>query len=50
MNDTIRYAIDADGIALLTIDLPGASMNVLTPELMSDLDVSDTYRYSNKTN
>ena len=37
MNDTIHYAVDADGIALLTIDLPGTSMNVLTPELMDDL-------------
>jgi 3-hydroxyacyl-CoA dehydrogenase/enoyl-CoA hydratase/3-hydroxybutyryl-CoA epimerase len=38
MNDTIHYTVDADGIALLTIDLPGKSMNVLTPELMSDLE------------
>ncbi|MEE4218672.1 MAG: enoyl-CoA hydratase-related protein, partial [Xanthomonadales bacterium] len=37
MNQTIQYAVDQDGIALLTIDLPGASMNVLTPRLMSDL-------------
>jgi 3-hydroxyacyl-CoA dehydrogenase/enoyl-CoA hydratase/3-hydroxybutyryl-CoA epimerase len=37
-NKTIRYAVDADGIALLTIDLPGKPMNVLTPELMKDLD------------
>jgi len=37
MNNTIQYAVDADGIALLTIDLPGKSMNVLTPELMEDL-------------
>jgi 3-hydroxyacyl-CoA dehydrogenase/enoyl-CoA hydratase/3-hydroxybutyryl-CoA epimerase len=37
MNDTIHYTVDADGIALLTIDLPGTSMNVLTPELMDDL-------------
>jgi len=38
MNDTIQYAVDSDGIALLTIDLPGKSMNVLTPELMADLE------------
>ena len=38
MTETIRYAVDADGIALLTIDLPGKSMNVLTPELMCDLE------------
>ena len=37
MNNTIQYAVDQDGIALLTIDLPGMPMNVLTPELMEDL-------------
>ena len=34
MNDTIQYAVDHDGIALLTIDLPGKPVNVLMPELM----------------
>ncbi len=38
MTTTIQYAVDKDGIALLTIDLPGKSMNVLTPELMDELD------------
>ena len=38
MNDTIQTIVDSDGIATLTIDLPGASMNVLTPELMADLE------------
>lgn len=38
MTTTIHYAVDTDGIALLTIDLPGKSMNVLTPELMDELD------------
>jgi 3-hydroxyacyl-CoA dehydrogenase/enoyl-CoA hydratase/3-hydroxybutyryl-CoA epimerase len=38
MNNTIQYTVDGDGIALLTIDLPGKSMNVLTPELMEDLE------------
>ncbi|NNJ80358.1 MAG: 3-hydroxyacyl-CoA dehydrogenase [Xanthomonadales bacterium] len=38
MNDTIQYIVDSDGIAMLTIDLPGTSMNVLTPELMADLE------------
>jgi 3-hydroxyacyl-CoA dehydrogenase/enoyl-CoA hydratase/3-hydroxybutyryl-CoA epimerase len=38
MTDTIRYAVDADGIALLTIDLPGRSMNVLTLELLDELE------------
>ncbi len=37
MTNTIQYAVDQDGIALLTIDLPGMPMNVLTPELMKDL-------------
>ena len=40
MNNTIQYTVDADGIALLTIDLPGKSMNVLTPELMEDLSIT----------
>ena len=38
MSNTIQYTVDQDGIAILTIDLPGKSMNVLTPELMQDLD------------
>jgi 3-hydroxyacyl-CoA dehydrogenase/enoyl-CoA hydratase/3-hydroxybutyryl-CoA epimerase len=38
MSETIQYFVDRGGIALLTIDLPGKSMNVLTPELMQDLD------------
>jgi 3-hydroxyacyl-CoA dehydrogenase/enoyl-CoA hydratase/3-hydroxybutyryl-CoA epimerase len=37
MNNTIQYAVDQDSIAVLTIDLPGMPMNVLTPELMADL-------------
>ncbi len=37
MNNTIQYAVDQDGIALLTIDLPGTPMNVLTPQVMEDL-------------
>lgn len=38
MTDTIQYTVDTDGIAILTIDLPGKSMNVLTPELMGELE------------
>jgi len=38
MTNTIKYSVDQDGIALLTIDLPDKSMNVLTPELMQDLE------------
>lgn len=37
MNNTIQYTVDQDGIAILTIDLPGMSMNVLSPEMMADL-------------
>jgi 3-hydroxyacyl-CoA dehydrogenase/enoyl-CoA hydratase/3-hydroxybutyryl-CoA epimerase len=40
MTNTIQYAVDNDGIAILTIDLPGKSMNVLTPELMEDLETT----------
>ncbi len=38
MNTTIQYTVDADGIATLTLDLPGRTMNVLTPELVADLE------------
>ena len=38
MSDTIKYTVDADGIALLTFDLSGKSMNVLTPRVMQDLE------------
>ena len=38
MTDTaIRSDLDADGILLLTIDVPGQSMNVITPEVQRDL-------------
>ena len=37
MNNTIRYSVDGDGIVILVIDLPDQSMNVLMPELISDL-------------
>ncbi len=33
---TLKVEIDADGIALVTIDLPGQSMNVWNEELMTD--------------
>ncbi len=38
MTHTIQYEVGNDGIALLTIDLPGRSMNILTPELLHDLE------------
>ena len=38
MTDTaIRSELDADGILTLTIDVPGQSMNVITPEVQRDL-------------
>jgi 3-hydroxyacyl-CoA dehydrogenase/enoyl-CoA hydratase/3-hydroxybutyryl-CoA epimerase len=33
----IRSELDADGILLLTIDVPGLNMNVITPEVTRDL-------------
>ncbi|RMB02777.1 3-hydroxyacyl-CoA dehydrogenase NAD-binding domain-containing protein [Eilatimonas milleporae] len=38
MTESIRYEVDGDGIALLTIDLPGQSMNVFNAQLIDDLD------------
>jgi len=38
MTKTIQYTVDNDGIAILTIDLPDRSMNVLSPEFMQDLE------------
>ena len=32
-----RVEIDGDGIALATWDMPGRSMNVITPEVMDEL-------------
>ncbi|AMK18359.1 MULTISPECIES: 3-hydroxyacyl-CoA dehydrogenase NAD-binding domain-containing protein [Sphingobium] len=39
---TISFDIDSDGIATLTIDVPGQSMNVIGPELLADLDAAIT--------
>jgi 3-hydroxyacyl-CoA dehydrogenase/enoyl-CoA hydratase/3-hydroxybutyryl-CoA epimerase len=33
-----RFETDSDGIATATWDMPGRSMNVITPELMGELD------------
>jgi 3-hydroxyacyl-CoA dehydrogenase/enoyl-CoA hydratase/3-hydroxybutyryl-CoA epimerase len=33
-----RFETDADGIATLTWDMPGRSMNVITPDVMQELD------------
>lgn len=37
MQDIIRYAVDADGIALLTIDYPGKTINVIDQAFMDSL-------------
>ena len=37
MNNTIQYTVDNDGIAILMIDLPGKSMNVLCDAMIKDL-------------
>ncbi len=37
MQDIIRYAVDADGIATLTIDHPGKTMNVIDQAFMDSL-------------
>ena len=37
MQDIIRYAVDADGIATLTIDYPGKTMNVIDGDFMNSL-------------
>ncbi|GLV25521.1 3-hydroxyacyl-CoA dehydrogenase NAD-binding domain-containing protein [Sphingobium sp. TomTYG45] len=39
---TINFDIDADGIATLTIDVPGQSMNVIGPDFLTDLDEAIT--------
>jgi len=38
MTHTIQYEVGNDGIAILTIDLPGKPMNVLAPEFLADLE------------
>jgi 3-hydroxyacyl-CoA dehydrogenase/enoyl-CoA hydratase/3-hydroxybutyryl-CoA epimerase len=38
MTNTIQYEVGNDGIAILTIDLPGRPMNVLAPEFMNELE------------
>ncbi len=36
--NNFKYDVDADGIALITWDMPGKSMNVFTEEVMIELD------------
>ena len=38
MTETIKFDVDSDGIALLTIDLPNTGMNVFNAQLIKDLD------------
>ena len=33
-----KFETDSDGIALITWDMPGKSMNVFTEEVMNELD------------
>ena len=37
MTEIIKYELDQDGIALLTIDLPGKSMNIISAQLLDEL-------------
>ena len=37
--EIIRYAVDADGIATLTLDYPGKTMNVIDQAFMDNLEV-----------
>src|SRR3546814_19237699 len=39
---SINFDIDGDGIATLTIDVPGQSMNVIGPDFMAALDAAIT--------
>ena len=34
---TLQFSVDADGVALVAIDVPGRSMNVLVPELVDEI-------------
>ena len=34
-----RFETDSDSIALLTWDMPGRSMNVITPEVINELEM-----------
>ncbi len=39
MSTTIQYTVDADGIAILSLDVPGRSVYVVSPELNAELKV-----------
>ena len=36
-SQTLRMDVDADGIAVITLDAPGRPMNVVSPEFIDDL-------------
>lgn len=38
MTEIIKFELDQDGIALLTIDLPGKSMNIISAQLLDELE------------
>lgn len=38
MTTTIKFDVDENGVALMTIDLPGASMNVINAQFMADFE------------
>ena len=40
MTNSISYAVDSDGIATLTIDQPGKSMNVVGPEFVNEFEAA----------
>src|SRR4051794_1900783 len=42
MDSTIRVTRDADNIATVWIDLPGKSVNTVTPQVLTDLDAALT--------
>lgn len=38
MTETIKFEVDSDGVAVMTIDLPGASMNVINAQVIKDFE------------
>lgn len=36
--ETLKYQVDGDGVALVGIDVPGRSLNILTPQLQRELE------------
>lgn len=40
MSNTIRFDVDGDGLATLTMDVPGQSMNVIGAEFLTDLEAA----------